>query len=178
MDHLQFGVGIYASSTSLSATLKYMSVSHGIRSARALIAPRAASGSPSNSVLADQQAYHWGALYPDFVKRICSICGSAKTAPHNWLYLNAYKESVEGWNNGSCETWPAKLLDVMASIATTMAWSQDWYRQGNYREAGADTLEEFLAGAPGFFEAWVPAPLIEKPMASSTPVMLNSSISS
>jgi homoserine O-acetyltransferase len=112
--------------------------------------------------MSGQQAYHWGALYPDFVKRICSICGSAKTAPHNWLYLNAYKtamESAEGWNNGNCETWPPKLLAVMASIGTTMAWSQDWYRQGNYQQTGADTLEEFLDAAAGFFASWVPADL-------------------
>ena len=31
--------------------------------------------------MSGQQVYHWGAIYPDFVKRICSICGSAKTAP-------------------------------------------------------------------------------------------------
>lgn len=112
--------------------------------------------------MSGQQAYHWGALYPDLVKRICSICGSAKTAPHNWLYLNAYKtamESAEGWNDGSCETWPPKLMAVIASIAATMAWSQDWYREGNYRDAGADTLEEFLAGVAGFFQTWVPADL-------------------
>ena len=112
--------------------------------------------------MSGQQAYHWGALYPDFVKRICSICGSAKTAPHNWLYLNAYKtafESSEGWDSGAVTHWPPKLLPVVASIVATMAWSQDWFRQGTYRATGAATLEEFVAGASGFFEAWVPADL-------------------
>ena len=112
--------------------------------------------------MSGQQAYHWGALYPDFVARICSICGSAKTAPHNWLYLNTYKsamESAEGWSNGGTENWSPKLLAVIASIAATMAWSQDWFRQGSYRDAGANTLEEFLAGTAGFFETWVPADL-------------------
>jgi len=112
--------------------------------------------------MSGQQAYHWGAVYPDFVKRICSICGSAKTAPHNWLMLNTYKtamESAEGWDNGTCETWPPRVLTVLANIAATMAWSQDWYREGTFRETGADTLEEFLAGAAGFFETWVPQDL-------------------
>jgi homoserine O-acetyltransferase/O-succinyltransferase len=112
--------------------------------------------------MSGQQAYHWGALYPDFVKRICSICGTAKTSPHNWLYLNSYKtamESAEGWNEGTCKTWPSKLLTTIASIGATMIWSQDWYREGNHREAGASTPAEFVAAVTGIFERWVPADL-------------------
>jgi len=112
--------------------------------------------------MSGQQAYHWGAVYPEFVKRICCICGSAKTSPHNWVYLNTYKtamESAEGWGNNSVETWPPSLLPVMASIAATMAWSQDWYREGLYRTAGADTPEAFVAAAISFFEPCAPADL-------------------
>ncbi len=112
--------------------------------------------------MSGQQAYHWGAVYPDTVKRICSICGSAKTAPHNLLYLNAYKtamESTEGWNSGNWKTWSPKLIPVMSSIVTMMAWSQDWYREGLYRDSGADTPEEFVTSAAAFFEPWVPADL-------------------
>lgn len=112
--------------------------------------------------MSGQQAYHWGAIYPEFVKRICSICGSAKTSPHNWAYLNAYKTAMEladVWDDGHDGTWPARLLPVIASIAATMAWSQDWYREGRYQEAGADTPEEFIAAATGFFATWVPVDL-------------------
>jgi homoserine O-acetyltransferase len=112
--------------------------------------------------MSGQQAYHWGALYPDFVKRICSICGTAKTSPHNWLYLNSYKtamESAEGWNGGACKTWPPKLLATIASIGATMMWSQDWYREGKHREAGASTPAQFVAFVTGFFKSWVPADL-------------------
>ena len=31
-----------------------------------------------------QQAFHWGALFPDRVERLAAICGSAKTSPHNF----------------------------------------------------------------------------------------------
>ena len=112
--------------------------------------------------MSGQQAFHWGAVYPDFVKRICSICGSAKTSPHNWLYLNAYKtaiESAEDWGNDSFETWPKALLPVMASIGATMLWSQDWYREGRYRTAGAETPEEIVAAVVSLFETWLPANL-------------------
>ena len=100
--------------------------------------------------MSGQQAYHWGALYPEFVERICVICGSAKTSPHNWVYLNGYKtimEAGEGWDDGSCASWPPKLLTAVAGLAATMAWSQDWYRESGFKLMGADTLNEFLATA-------------------------------
>jgi homoserine O-acetyltransferase/O-succinyltransferase len=34
-----------------------------------------------------QQAFHWGALFPDRVERIAPICGSAKTSLHNFVFL-------------------------------------------------------------------------------------------
>ena len=109
--------------------------------------------------MSGQQAYHWGAAYPDFVKRICSICGSAKTSAHNWLYLNGYKtimESAEGWDGGRCATWPPRMLKASTALATIMAWSSDWYRAQGYRQMGVDNLEDFLVMAEGFFSSWVP----------------------
>jgi homoserine acetyltransferase len=34
-----------------------------------------------------QQAYHWGVMYPSFVKRVVSICSSARTSLHNYTFL-------------------------------------------------------------------------------------------
>lgn len=34
-----------------------------------------------------QQAYHWAVMYPDFMKRVISICSSARTSPHNYAFL-------------------------------------------------------------------------------------------
>lgn len=115
--------------------------------------------------MSGQQAYHWGALYPDFVKRICSICGSAKTSAHNWVYLSGYKtimEAGEGWNEGNCAEWPPKLLTAVAGLGATMAFSQDWYRASGFKSMGAANLEEFLPAVEGFFAPWVPANLFHQ----------------
>ena len=112
--------------------------------------------------MSGQQAYHWGALYPDFVERICCICGSAKTSPHNWVYLNGYKtimESAEGWQDGNCTTWPPRLLAAVTNLASTMALSQDWYRASAFERMGATNLDEFLKATENFFAPWVPADL-------------------
>jgi homoserine O-acetyltransferase len=35
-----------------------------------------------------QQAFQWGALYSDMVRAIAPLCGSARTSPHNYLFLD------------------------------------------------------------------------------------------
>ncbi|KIW69038.1 hypothetical protein PV04_04942 [Phialophora macrospora] len=34
-----------------------------------------------------QQAYHWGVMYPGFVRRVVAICSSARTSLHNYAFL-------------------------------------------------------------------------------------------
>src|SRR5258705_77630 len=41
-----------------------------------------------------QQAFHWGALFPDRVERIAPVCRSAKTSPHNLLFLGVVQEAL------------------------------------------------------------------------------------
>jgi len=41
-----------------------------------------------------QQAFHWGALFPDMVERIMPWCGSAKTSRHNFVFLEGGKAAL------------------------------------------------------------------------------------
>ena len=42
-----------------------------------------------------QQAYHWAAAFPDAVERIIAICGSARTAVHNQVFLRSLMAVLE-----------------------------------------------------------------------------------
>jgi len=109
--------------------------------------------------MSGQQAFHWGVHYPDLVQRICSICGSAKTATHNWVYLSALQsvmEAADGWNEGECRMWPPGLLRAVMRIAMTMLLSQDWYRVEGFKLAGASSAEEFLIGGEAMLADWTP----------------------
>jgi homoserine O-acetyltransferase len=51
-----------------------------------------------------QQAFHWGAPYPEMVQAIAPVCGSARTSPHNYLFLDGVKSALmadaafaDGW---------------------------------------------------------------------------------
>ena len=50
-----------------------------------------------------QQTNQWGCLFPDMVERIAPFCGSAKTAPHNFVFLEGVRVALTAdaaWNNG------------------------------------------------------------------------------
>ena len=42
-----------------------------------------------------QQAYHWAALFGASVERIVVNCGSARTAPHNFVFLEGVRSCLQ-----------------------------------------------------------------------------------
>jgi homoserine O-acetyltransferase len=104
-----------------------------------------------------QQAYHWAALYPDVVERIVAVCGTAKTSPHNKVFLASLMATLEAapehLGNGRFSSEPRAALRAFARIYAAWAPSQDWYRAGlHLSTTGAPDLETFLDQhwAPGF----------------------------
>jgi homoserine O-acetyltransferase len=94
-----------------------------------------------------QQSFHWGALYPDMVERIAPWCGSAKTARHNFVFLEGVKAALcadAAWNNGWYETPPAKGLRAVARVYAGWAPSQAFYREQVYLDIGHSSLEDYL----------------------------------
>jgi homoserine O-acetyltransferase len=94
-----------------------------------------------------QQTFHWGALFPDMVERILPWCGSAKTSPHNFVFLEGVKAALtadDAWQGGWYDTPPAKGLRALARVYAGWFVSQAFYRQGLYRHMGAASVEDFL----------------------------------
>ncbi len=94
-----------------------------------------------------QQAYHWGALYPDAVARICVVCGSARTAPHNKVFLEGVKAALTAdaaYRDGWFHEPPLRGLKAMGRVYAGWALSQAFYRAELWRELGFGTLEDFL----------------------------------
>ena len=103
-----------------------------------------------------QQVFHWGALFPELVERLCPICGSAKTSAHNWAYLSgiqAIMECAEGWEDGECDTWPPGLQRALVRIMLMMALSQEAFREGIHLTIGGAGF----ASTDEFFDTWTEA---------------------
>ena len=94
-----------------------------------------------------QQAYHWGALYPELVERIAALCGTAKTTDHNKIFLQSLRTALTAdpaWNGTKFEAIPDRGFKAFARIYASWAASQAYYRQGIYYQFGYDSLEDYL----------------------------------
>ena len=96
-----------------------------------------------------QQAFHWGALFPDRVERIAPICGSAKTSPHNFVFLEGVKAALTAdpaWQDGWFATAPTRGFRAMGRVYAGWGLSQAFYREETWRKLGYSSLEDFLVG--------------------------------
>lgn len=94
-----------------------------------------------------QQAYHYAAAFPAAVERIIVVCGSARTAVHNQVFLRGLlavlEAAPEHLGGGRFSAHPAAALRAFARIYAGWALSQDFYRAGRHLAAEPD-LESFL----------------------------------
>jgi len=96
------------------------------------------------------QAYHWGALFPDMVERIACICGAARCAPHNFVFLEGVKAALTAdaaYRDGWFWETPVRGLRAMARVYAGWALSQAFYREEVYKKIGYSSLEDFLVSS-------------------------------
>lgn len=96
-----------------------------------------------------QQAYHWAVAAPGAVGRIIVNCGSARTAVHNRVFLDALMAVLEAapehLDGGRFSAQPERALHAFGRIYAGWAMSQDFYRAGLHLSAlGAPDLATFL----------------------------------
>lgn len=97
--------------------------------------------------MAGCQTYQWGAQYPDMVDAILPFCASAKTSPHNIVFLEGVKAALcadQSWNGGDYDDPPVAGLKAFARVYAGWAYSQTFYRDGLYKQFGFDTTEALL----------------------------------
>ncbi len=93
------------------------------------------------------QAYHWAAMYPDMVERIAVVCGSARCAEHNRVFIDGVRHALMAdphYLDGQFTAYPVRGLRAMGRIYAGWALSQDFYRNQMWQKLGASSLEDFL----------------------------------
>ncbi|MEB3357636.1 MAG: alpha/beta fold hydrolase [Synechococcales bacterium] len=94
-----------------------------------------------------QQAYYWGAHYPERVERIAALCGTARTTEHNQIFLQSLRAALTAdpaWNGHRFDGIPDRGYRAYARIYASWAASQPFYKQQLYRQFGYDSLEDYL----------------------------------
>jgi homoserine O-acetyltransferase/O-succinyltransferase len=104
-----------------------------------------------------QQAYHWAALEPQAAERAIIVCGSARTAVHNQVFLASLIATLEAApehiGGGRFAAEPQAAIRAFARNYAGWAMSQAWYREGlHLSSTGSTSLDEFLDRhwEPGF----------------------------
>ena len=103
-----------------------------------------------------QQTYEWAIRYPDLVKRIAPIAGTAKCTPHNQLYVDVFCEALRSdpaWQEGEYQTSQqvSTGLKRLANVFALMGVCTEFYKQEQWRTIGFNSKAEFLVG---FWQAW------------------------
>ena len=99
--------------------------------------------------MAGSQSYQWAAQYPDMVDAILPFCASARTSPHNFVFLEGVKAALQAdqnWNDGDYTEPPVRGIKAFGRVYAGWAYSQTFYRLGLYKKHGFETLEDLLLG--------------------------------
>jgi homoserine O-acetyltransferase/O-succinyltransferase len=80
-----------------------------------------------------QQAYHHAALFPDRVRALLAVCGSARTSAHNWVFLEGVKAALEA--DAEAER-PQRGLAAFGRVYAGWAYSQTFFRERLYERLG------------------------------------------
>ena len=97
--------------------------------------------------MAGCQAYQWAAQFPEIVNAILPFCSSAKTSPHNFVFLEGVKAALcadQNWKEGNYVSPPVNGLKAFARIYAGWAFSQTFYREKLYKKLGFNTIEDLL----------------------------------
>ncbi|PTM39806.1 alpha/beta fold hydrolase [Bosea sp. 124] len=93
------------------------------------------------------QAYHWAALHPDMVQRVAVVCGSARCAPFNHVFLEGVKAALHAdpaFQNGRFVSQPTVGMRAMGRVYAGWALSYAFYHEEAWRGLGFESLEDFL----------------------------------
>ena len=115
--------------------------------------------------MAGCQAFHWASQYPDTVDAILPFCASARTSPHNRVFLEGVKAALQAdctFNDGNYSGPPVAGLKAFARVYAGWAYSQTFYREGLYRQLGFQSVEALLLDWENDHLAWDANDLLAK----------------
>ncbi|MEM7543143.1 MAG: alpha/beta fold hydrolase [Pseudomonadota bacterium] len=103
-----------------------------------------------------EQTYEWAVRYPDMVKRAAPFAGTAKTTPHDYLFVRSHENALKSdpaWKDGFYKHSRDVHIGLKRHAETwsVMGLCPEFYNQETWREVGFDSLEGFITG---FWEAY------------------------
>lgn len=103
-----------------------------------------------------EQTYEWAVRYPHMVKRAVPFAGTAKTTPHDYLFVRSHENSIKSdpaWAEGFYTNSSDVHLGLKRHAETwsVMGLCSEFYKKEVWRELEFSSLGDFLVG---FWEAY------------------------
>ncbi len=103
-----------------------------------------------------EQTYEWAVRYPDMVKRAAPVAGTARTTPHDFIFVRLHEDAIKSdwaWNDGFYTEPHAVHVGLRrhAQVWSVMGVCQEFYKREAWRPAGFSSLDDFIRG---FWENW------------------------
>lgn len=98
-----------------------------------------------------QIAFQWGAAFPDMMDALLPFVGSARTATHNWIFLENVRQAIvsdPAWDGGAGGGALEVGLRRMQLVFDSWGLSQTFYRRGMHLEMGFASTRDYLDRAP------------------------------
>jgi homoserine O-acetyltransferase len=92
-----------------------------------------------------QQVWRWAVEHPARVKRLACLSGTARTTPHNRVFLKSLIAALEADSAYHAGQTPRMGLRAAGRIYAGWAYSQSWLKRDGWRETGHVSLEDWLA---------------------------------
>ncbi|MGB1882930.1 MAG: alpha/beta fold hydrolase [Gammaproteobacteria bacterium] len=101
-----------------------------------------------------QQSFQWGALHADMIDAIAPICGAARIAEHNHVFIesavNALRLDPE-FNDGYYSRPPVRGLLAFGHVYAAWLFSQDFFRERLYEQLGLASREDVVRFTQNYF---------------------------
>ncbi len=91
-----------------------------------------------------QQACRWAVTEPDRIGRLLMVCGTARTTPHNRVFLESLLAALEADPRYGTDDPPLGGLRAVGRIYAGWAYSQPWLKREWFRESGFTSLDDWL----------------------------------
>lgn len=101
-----------------------------------------------------QQAFQWGALYPEMTDAIAPICGSAKTSAHNRLLLEGAESALvtaADFDDGWYREAPARALSAFCRVYVGLVVTSPFLSEAEYTKLGLASPADTVRFFEGFF---------------------------
>lgn len=144
-----FGNGLSSSpsNTTDSACFPLVTVADNVRAQRLLLD---SLGVRSIAIAAGwsmgaMQCYEWAVRFPDTVRSLLPICGSARCSEFNRVFLDGISATLRadpGYLTSDCA--PTAGLRAFGIVYAGWAYSRDFFAHGTYRELGYESVDAVL----------------------------------